>query len=89
MLFTQISSDFSFPQYLHYNSLLLLHATEEAAIIDLLNFIYTNTLDTTSPCAVLDVLMATGKFQVVSCMRYCSRLLQNMPMKPESALLYL
>ncbi|KAF1894303.1 hypothetical protein Lal_00004227 [Lupinus albus] len=58
-----ISNDFSFPQYLHYISLLLLHATEEAAIIDLLNFLYTNTLGTTSPRAVLDVLMATDKFQ--------------------------
>ncbi|KAF1883742.1 hypothetical protein Lal_00012659 [Lupinus albus] len=57
-----ISSDFSFPQYLHYNSLILLHATEEAAIINLLNFIYTNTLGTTSPRAVLDVLKANDKF---------------------------
>ncbi|KAJ4866352.1 BTB/POZ domain protein [Raphanus sativus] len=36
-----------------------------------------------------DVLMAADKFEVASCMRYCSRLLCNMPMTPDSALLYL
>ncbi|ESQ39265.1 hypothetical protein EUTSA_v10001385mg [Eutrema salsugineum] len=36
-----------------------------------------------------DVLMAADKFEVASCMRYCSRLLRNMPMTPDSALLYL
>ncbi|KAJ4894239.1 SKP1/BTB/POZ domain protein [Raphanus sativus] len=39
--------------------------------------------------ALLDVLMAADKFEVASCMRYCSRLLRNMPMTPDSALLYL
>ncbi|KAI3888873.1 hypothetical protein MKX03_036057 [Papaver bracteatum] len=29
------------------------------------------------------------KFEVASCMRYCSRLLRNMPMTPDSAFLYL
>ncbi|KAG2295887.1 hypothetical protein Bca52824_042556 [Brassica carinata] len=43
---------------------------------------------TTAP-ALLDVLMAADKFEVASCMRYCSRLLRNMPMTPDSALLYL
>ncbi|EOX95807.1 POZ/BTB containin G-protein 1 isoform 3 [Theobroma cacao] len=39
--------------------------------------------------ALLDVLMAADKFEVASCMRYCSQLLRNLPMTPESALLYL
>jgi len=63
--------------------------TEEAALMELLNFMYSNTLSVTTAPALLDVLMAADKFEVASCMRYCSRLLRNMPMTPESALLYL
>ncbi|OMO79680.1 BTB/POZ-like protein [Corchorus capsularis] len=68
---------------------LRIHASEEAALMDLLNFMYSNTLSTTTPTALLDVLMAADKFEVASCMRYCSRLLRNLPMTCESALLYL
>lgn len=57
--------------------------------MELLNFIYSNTLTSTSAPALLDVLMAADKFKVVSCMRHCSNLLRNLPMTPESALLYL
>lgn len=64
-------------------------ASEEAAFMDLLNFIYTNILSTITPTALLDVLMAADKFEVASCMRHCSRLLRNLPMTCESALLYL
>lgn len=64
-------------------------ATEEAALMELLNFMYSNTLSITSASALLDVLMAADKFEVASCMRYCSRMLRNMPMTPGSALLYL
>lgn len=68
---------------------LRINASEEAALMELLNFMYCNTLTTTSAPALLDVLMAADKFEVASCMRHCSRLLRNMPMTPESALLYL
>ncbi|KAJ7951249.1 BTB/POZ domain-containing POB1-like protein [Quillaja saponaria] len=68
---------------------LRINASEEAALMELLNFMYSNTLSTTAAPALLDVLMAADKFEVASCMRYCSRLLRNMPMTPESALLYL
>jgi hypothetical protein len=51
--------------------------------MELLNFIYSNTLTATTALALLDVLMAADKFQVASCMRYCSRLLRNLPMTPE------
>ncbi|PON81824.1 Voltage dependent potassium channel [Trema orientale] len=68
---------------------LRINASEEAALMELLNFMYSNTLSTTSAPALLDVLMAADKFEVASCMRYCSRLLRNIPMTPESALLYL
>ncbi|KAA8520905.1 hypothetical protein F0562_011578 [Nyssa sinensis] len=66
-----------------------IHASEEAALMDLLNFMYSNTLSATMPSALLDVLMAADKFEVASCMRYCSQLLRNLPMTCESALLYL
>ncbi|KAL6982035.1 hypothetical protein U1Q18_023652 [Sarracenia purpurea var. burkii] len=63
--------------------------SEEAALMELLNFMYSNTLSTTTAPALLDVLLAADKFEVASCMRYCSQLLCNLPMTPESALLYL
>nr|GLL40575.1 BTB/POZ domain-containing protein POB1-like isoform X1 [Ipomoea trifida]GMC67428.1 BTB/POZ domain-containing protein POB1-like isoform X1 [Ipomoea batatas]GMD64934.1 BTB/POZ domain-containing protein POB1-like isoform X1 [Ipomoea batatas]GME02985.1 BTB/POZ domain-containing protein POB1-like isoform X1 [Ipomoea batatas]GME17203.1 BTB/POZ domain-containing protein POB1-like isoform X1 [Ipomoea batatas] len=68
---------------------LQIHASEEAALMELLNFMYSNSLTTTSAPALLDILMAADKFEVASCMRYCSRQLRNLPMTPESALLYL
>ncbi|XP_045794972.1 BTB/POZ domain-containing protein POB1 [Trifolium pratense] len=64
-------------------------ASEEAPLMELLNFMYSNSLSVSSPPALLDVLMAADKFEVASCMRYCSRVLRNIPMTPESALLYL
>ncbi|XP_020522005.1 BTB/POZ domain-containing protein POB1 isoform X4 [Amborella trichopoda] len=68
---------------------LRINASEEAALMELLNFMYSGTLSTTTAPALLDVLMAADKFEVASCMRHCSRLLRNLPMTPESALLYL
>ncbi|GAA0160729.1 hypothetical protein LIER_17219 [Lithospermum erythrorhizon] len=68
---------------------LRINASEENALMELLNFMYSNTLTTNSAPALLDVLMAADKFEVASCMRHCSRLLRNLPMTPESALLYL
>lgn len=68
---------------------LRINASEEAALMELLNFMYSNTLSANTAPALLDVLMAADKFEVASCMRYCSRLLRNLPMTPESALLYL
>ncbi|KAL0309296.1 UNVERIFIED_CONTAM: BTB/POZ domain-containing protein POB1 [Sesamum radiatum] len=68
---------------------LRIHASEEAALMELLNFMYSSTLSINTAPALLDVLMAADKFEVASCMRHCSRLLRNLPMTPESALLYL
>ena len=62
---------------------------EEAAFMDLLNFMYSNTLSRTTSATILDVLMAADKFEVASCIKYCSRMLKKMPMTCESALLYL
>ncbi|CAH8340946.1 unnamed protein product [Eruca vesicaria subsp. sativa] len=68
---------------------LLIHASEEAAVMELLNFIYTNPVTFTTAPAWLDLLMAADKFEVTSCMSYCIKVLQSMPMTTESALLYL
>ncbi|KAG9448359.1 hypothetical protein H6P81_014487 [Aristolochia fimbriata] len=68
---------------------LRINESEEAALLELLNFMYSETLRPTTAPALLDVLMAADKFEVASCMRYCSRLLRDLPMTPESALLYL
>ncbi|CAM6122035.1 unnamed protein product [Calypogeia fissa] len=64
-------------------------SSEEEALMDLLQFMYSGKVNADSPTAVLDVLLAADKFEVQSCMRHCSRLLRNMPMTPEFALLYL
>ncbi|GAU13611.1 hypothetical protein TSUD_347150 [Trifolium subterraneum] len=68
---------------------LRISASEEAPLMELLNFMYCNSLSVALPPALLDVLMAADKFEVASCMRACSRALRNIPMTPESALLYL
>ncbi|KAG7553378.1 BTB/POZ domain [Arabidopsis thaliana x Arabidopsis arenosa] len=68
---------------------LKIDASEEAAVMELLNFMYSNSLSVTAPSALLDVLMAADKFEVASCMNYCSQLLLKMPMTLDSALLLL
>ncbi|KAL0329994.1 UNVERIFIED_CONTAM: BTB/POZ domain-containing protein POB1 [Sesamum radiatum] len=67
----------------------LTHANDEASLMDMLNFMYSNTLTRTTPRALLDVLVIADKFQVEACLRYCSQLLLKLPMDYESALLYL
>lgn len=57
--------------------------------MELLSFMYCNTVTATTAPALLDILMAADKYEVASCMRYCSRILRNLPMTPDSALLYL
>ncbi|WMV43980.1 hypothetical protein MTR67_037365 [Solanum verrucosum] len=66
-----------------------IHESEEAALMDLLKFMYCNTLSAKTPTGLLDVLMVADKFKAASCMRYCSNELQNQPMTTETALLYL
>ncbi|KAG5593308.1 hypothetical protein H5410_043822 [Solanum commersonii] len=64
-------------------------SNEEAALMDLLKFIYCNSLSSKTPSGLVDVLMAADKFEVSSCMRYCSNELQNQHMTIETALRYL
>ncbi|KAK1280819.1 BTB/POZ domain-containing protein POB1 [Acorus gramineus] len=74
-------------------TVLLVDPSEEAAVMELLNFAYAGHLSretAESPSAVLDVLMAADKFDVVSCIRHCSVLLRDSsPMTEESASTYL
>lgn len=67
----------------------ILLGTEENALMELLSFMYSGKLTSTDPTLLLDILMAADKFEVVSCMRYCSQLLTSLTMTTESALLYL
>ncbi|CAH2034749.1 unnamed protein product [Thlaspi arvense] len=62
---------------------------EEDAVMELLKFMYSNSLTVTTTPALLDVLMAADKFEVASCMKHCNHLLLNMPMTLDSALLLL
>lgn len=71
------------------HAILRINASEEAALMELLGFMYSGKLSNTSPAMLLDVLMAADKFQVASCMAYCSHLLRSLAMTTESALLYL
>lgn len=62
---------------------------EENALLDLLKYMYDNTLPRKTRTALLEMLVIADKFEVMTCMRYCSQLLFSLPMSCESALQYL
>ncbi|XP_051191054.1 BTB/POZ domain-containing protein POB1-like [Lolium perenne] len=73
-----------------------IHATlriadsEENAFMELLHFMYSEKLTpTTDPTLLLDILMASDKFEVISCMKLCGQRLIDLPMTTESAVLCL
>lgn len=66
-----------------------INASEEASLMELLNFMYKNTLNATTVPDLLNVLTIADKYEVTSCMAYCSKLLKEMPLSLESTLLYL
>ncbi|XP_051129933.1 BTB/POZ domain-containing protein At2g46260-like isoform X2 [Andrographis paniculata] len=68
---------------------LQIQASEEDAFMDLLKFMYSNTLSRTTPSTLLDVLLAADKYEVESCVRFCTISLCKIPMTVESALRYL
>ncbi|VVB06858.1 unnamed protein product [Arabis nemorensis] len=68
---------------------LSIDASEEVAVMELLNFMYTNSLSVTTAPALLDVLTVADKFEVASCMKYCCNFLLNTPMTLDFALLLL
>ncbi|XP_010456218.1 PREDICTED: BTB/POZ domain-containing protein At4g01160-like isoform X2 [Camelina sativa] len=65
---------------------LKIDASEETAVMELLNFMYSNSVSVTAPHALLDVIIVADKFEVASCMKYCSQLLLKTPMTLDSAL---
>ncbi|KAL8543516.1 hypothetical protein ACS0TY_004168 [Phlomoides rotata] len=70
------------------NVTLRIDTSEEASLMDLLKYVYSNNLPT-SLNGLLDLLVRADKFEVASCLRDCTRSLQNLPMTCESASLYL
>lgn len=68
---------------------LRIHASEEAALMELLNFMYKNSLSTTTLSSLLDILVAADKYDVVSCIQYCSQRLSELPMNCDLAFSYM
>ncbi|KAK1378168.1 BTB/POZ domain-containing protein POB1-like [Heracleum sosnowskyi] len=66
-----------------------IHASEEAALMELLNYMYKNSLSTTTLSSLLDILIAADKYDVVSCMQYCSQQLSKHPMDCDLAFSYM
>ncbi|XP_064995428.1 BTB/POZ domain-containing protein At2g46260-like [Musa acuminata AAA Group] len=62
---------------------------EEAALMELVSFMYYKKLSSTSPALLVDVLIAADKFEVASCVWYCVQRLMELPMTTKSALQYL
>lgn len=59
---------------------------EENTFMELLRFMYSGKLSPTTEATLLvDIMMASEKFEVVSCMRLCRQQLRNLPVIPESA----
>lgn len=57
--------------------------------MELLNFMYKNSLSTTTLSSLLDILMAADKYDVVSCMHYCSQRLSKLTMDCNLAFSYM
>ncbi|KAL9691693.1 hypothetical protein QQ045_012119 [Rhodiola kirilowii] len=68
---------------------LTIKASEEGPFMDLLQFMYSNTLSSSTVHELMDVLMMADKFEVASCMIYCSQVLGNFEMSLDYALLCL
>ncbi|KAJ0444400.1 putative chromatin remodeling & transcription regulator BTB-POZ family [Helianthus annuus] len=73
----------------HRHVTLQINASEEAGLMELLKFTYSNNLTVTHVHAVLEVLTVADKFDVPSCMKHCNRLLRNLQMTPETVSVYL
>ena len=55
----------------------------------ILELIYTERLQANTIWPLLLILMVADKYEVTSCLRQCSRLLESLPITPELALLFL
>ncbi|KFK40747.1 hypothetical protein AALP_AA2G035800 [Arabis alpina] len=70
--------------------ILTIDESEEYALTQIIKFIYTNSLvAATDICQLVEVLVAADKFDVSSCVAYCTAKLLTFPMTKESALVYL
>lgn len=72
----------------HFSVTWLSVFTEEAALMDLLQFAYSNKLSANTPTALLDVLMLADKYEFSPCITICGELLQKVPLNCELALSY-
>jgi hypothetical protein len=64
---------------------LLYFNPEEIAFKDILQYMYSGALRARLPKELLDVLIGADKFEVTSCVDWCTSALQNSPMSMETA----
>lgn len=62
---------------------------EVAALMELLKFMYNNTLSMATHSSLVDILMVADKFEVASCVQYCSQQLSKLPMTLDFAFSYM
>lgn len=62
---------------------------EVAALMELLNFMYNNTLSMATHSSLVDILMVADKFEVASCVQYCSQQPRKLPMTLDFAFSYI
>ncbi|KAK1320563.1 BTB/POZ domain-containing protein POB1 [Acorus calamus] len=66
--------------------------SDVVALMELLHFIYGGKLSSSTEgsfVTLVDVMLLSDKLQVVSCIEHCIQSLKNLPMTPESAIIYL
>ncbi|KAL4203759.1 hypothetical protein AMTRI_Chr01g105460 [Amborella trichopoda] len=66
-----------------------IHMDNERRTPELQKFMYRGSLSTSTPELLMNLMVIVDKFDVVSCIHQCSLLLNNLPMTPACASLYL
>ncbi|KAK1271428.1 BTB/POZ domain-containing protein POB1 [Acorus gramineus] len=75
-----------------FRAIIKIHDSEVVALMEMLHFMYGGTLSSSIAgnfVTLVDVMLLSDKFQVVSCTNHCIWLLKKLPMTPESAVIYL
>lgn len=57
--------------------------------MELLNFMYNNTLSMATHSSLVDILIVADKFEVASCMQYCREQLKKLPITLDFAFSYM
>ncbi|KAK1283173.1 BTB/POZ domain-containing protein POB1 [Acorus calamus] len=73
-------------------AIIKIDASEDVALMELLHYMYGGKLSSTAEesfVTLVDVMLLSDKFQVVSCTNHCIQLLKRLPMTLESAIIYL